>query len=101
MKREVVPAGQGDPAPGPEPQLAPAPQDVNTAITKRSIISIIMGILSNIPQVIQIIMSIVRAFKGNKRDIDSVVAGIIADMPFVARAVDTAMTSVASTKRWS
>ena len=34
MKREVVPAGQGDPAPGPEPQLAPAPQDVNTAITK-------------------------------------------------------------------
>ena len=59
-----------------------------------------MGILSNIPQVIQIIMSIVRAFKGNKReDIDSVVAGIIADMPFVARAVDTAMTSVASTKR--
>ena len=69
MKREVVPAGQGDPAPGPEPQLAPAPQDVNTAITKRSIISIIMGILTNIPQVIQIIMSIVRAFKGNREKI--------------------------------
>ena len=47
-------------------------------------------------------MGIVKAFRGNKReDIDSVVAGIIADMPFVARAVDTAMTSVASTKRWS
>ncbi|RLP64784.1 cell elongation protein 1 [Candida albicans Ca529L] len=100
MKRDVVPAGQGDPASGPEPQLAPAPQGINTDLAKRSFLSIITALLGNIPQIIQIIMGIVKAFRGNKReDIDSVVAGIIADMPFVARAVDTAMTSVASTKR--